>query len=156
MSRGLPAPLRNEPPDVVVVRPPTPVEPRRQGNALARLALSLTPDLIEALDRALAQRRLLADQRAVSTLRAREPHAHTRAVQYSEVEINTWAPFPRRVRMATTTRWETSEPVAYEIVTEEHPRPSRLRRAGVVGIGGAVALATLGVLANRGGRLRRR
>lgn len=159
MSRGLPVPLRPVRPEVVVVDDPAAPHDRR-ARALARMAVNLTPDVLEALDRALTQRRLHGErqQPQLHATVARDERTHTRAVQYSEVEIQTWDPFPRRVTMRTTTEWATSAPTAEPIAPGLEDSSSLLRRTGlrVLGVGGALALATLGVLANRGGRLRRR
>lgn len=153
MPRGLPAPLHREPPEVVVVET-APATAHRRGGSLARLALSVTPDVIEVVDRALAQRRLLAEQRAV-TAAPIDNRSHTHAVQRSEVEINTWDPFPRRIKMTTTTQWVTSTPTPAQAAPTNDERGSALRRAGI-GAVGALAIATLGVMANRNGvRLRR-
>lgn len=159
MSRSLPVPLRPVRPEVVVVDEPAASHDRR-ARALARMAVNLTPDVLEALDRALTQRRANGERRQPQppVPQGQDARTHTRAIQYSEVEVHTWDPFPRRVKMRTTTEWATSAPTVEPSDSGLDDASSTLRRTslGVLGVGGALALATLGILANRGGRLRRR
>jgi hypothetical protein len=149
MSRNLPVPLPPERPEVVVLDPPGAVAtpgPRPLG-ALARLALHLTPDVIQALERSLAQRRPEAPRAAA--VAQPDLRVVTDAIQYSEIEYDTRVPLMRKVTVRTATSWTTSAPAL--VPRADDLGGSRLRRAGAVGIGGAVALAALGLLANRGG-----
>jgi hypothetical protein len=157
MSRGLPVPLRPEKPEVIVVTPARATGERR-ADALARFAVSIAPDVIDAVERALVQRRSVRGRsEVVSAAPAIEHRAYTNAVQFSDLEINTWSPFPRRVRLRTTTQWSTNTPVFSSEPADgvDGDHTPRLRKAGIgaLGVGGAIALA---VLANRGGRLKRR
>jgi hypothetical protein len=160
MSRGLPVPVRPERSEVIVVNPPRPARIEGRGNTLARLALSLTPDVLEALERAMSQRRRAPDPVRAMPHTSPDTRSRTSAVQHTDLEIQTWDPFPRRVRMRTTTQWTTSVPTLETFLADapDDEPSSRLRRAGIgaLGVGGALAIATLGVLANRGGLLKRR
>lgn len=146
MSRNLPVPVPPERPEVVVLDPPravTTLGPRPLGT-LARLAVHLTPDIIQAVERAVAQRR-------PTTPPAQQPvdlRVYTDAIQYSEIEYDTRVPFVRKVTVRTATSWTSSAPA---MAPAEERGNAGVRWVGVLGAGGAVALAALGMLANRRG-----
>jgi hypothetical protein len=140
ISDRLPAPLRNrEParPDVVVL------EPSRSSqtvNPLIRLALNLAPDVFRALARNRQQQR-----DAVVPTPFVDRRRYTSGVRLSEVEVDTRVPFVRKVTVRRATAWSADLP---EIAPPASPQ-RRMRWAGLLGIGSAFILATLGVLANR-------
>jgi hypothetical protein len=158
MSRNLPVPLRSErspqpdrrrpsQPEVIVIDPARATQ--RQLHPLARLAIGLAPDILHALERSLAQR---GESHAASV---RPEPAQTRArltgFQFSEVEYDLRAPFVRKVTVRRASGWAAELPQLVEAI-EPRARGGGLRRAGALGVG-ALALAALGVLANRGGNL---
>jgi hypothetical protein len=158
MSRNLPVPLRSarptqpdlrrpDQPEVIVINPAAAT--RRQPHPLARLAIGLAPDILHALERSLAQRGEV--QPAPS--RTQPPQLTTRlsGIQLSEVEYDLRAPFVRKVTVRRASAWAADLPQLFE-AAEPQARGGGLRRAGVVGAG-AIALAALGVLANRAGNL---
>jgi hypothetical protein len=72
----------------------------------------------------------------------------TDAIQYSEIEYNSRVPFVRKVTVRTATSWTTSAPAL--LPEAEEASGTLLRRAGMLGVGGAVAVAALRLFASRG------
>jgi hypothetical protein len=138
---------RPEQPEVIVINPAA--ASSRQPHPLARLAIGLAPDILHALERSLAQR----GEGQPATSRAQPPQVTTRlsGIQLSEVEYDLRAPFVRRVTVRRASAWAAELPQLV-VAAEPQARGGGLRRAGVVGAG-AIALAALGVLANRAGNL---
>lgn len=149
-SKYLPVPLRNASEralktNVIVLEPgATQPSASRPAAPLARLALDLAPDILRAFERARSQRAAVVNLRLPATEPAREQRAFTSGVQLSEVELDMRVPFVRRVTIRKATAWTTAIPIPPSIAPT--PRSGRLRRAGVVSVGGAVALAALGLL----------
>lgn len=143
VSNRLPAPLRTRAvarPEVVVL------EPQRSPqavNPLIRLALSLAPDIIRAVERNRERRE------GVVTPLATDRRRFASGVQFSEVEVDTRVPFVRKVTVRKATAWSTDLPD----IPRPAPRPRRLRRASLLGISSAFLIATLGLLVNRAGNL---
>lgn len=143
MTRGLPARRTVERPDVIVLDGALPATPARATGALARLALQLTPAALQAVEHLLARR-----QQTELAASPRDARVYTDVVRVSEIEYEPRMPFRSKVTVRTATAWSISEP---------SPAPSpppltvgaRLWRAGAFGVGGAAAIAALGLLANR-------
>jgi hypothetical protein len=156
MSKYLPVPVRGGRDraithEVIVVEPrKTQVSTGRSVAPLAKLALDLAPDLLRAFERSRAQR---TDSMAIPATRlSANQRGLTSGVQLSEVELDMRVPFVRRVTVRRATAWTTDLPIAPAVTPVTSPqRGGRFRRVGVVGLGGAVALAALGLVANRRG-----
>lgn len=149
MSKYLPVPVRGGrdrvvTPEVIVVEPrSTQASTSRSVAPLAKLALDLAPDLLRAFERSRAQR---ADSIDIPAARpASDRRGLTSGVQLSEVELDMRVPFVRRVTVRRATAWTTDLPIAPTVTPPQ--RTSRFRRVGVVSLGGAVALAALGLVA---------
>lgn len=147
MSRNALAPVRSTPLD----RPPVVVlDSPRDGhrsspiaNPLARFVLSVTPDLLHAVERSIARRR---ENRAVTTLSPVEDRrVYTSGMNFAEYDVDVRFPFVRHVTVRRATAWATDAPA----VDPPPSNSSRKRRAGVLGIGGVLALTALGLIANR-------
>jgi hypothetical protein len=118
-----------------------------QTSTLARLAIAAAPELLRVADRMASPR---AQQRRVEPVPAPGP-PRVESIQLSEVEIDFSVPFVRRVTMRNASAWSITPlaaAVAQAVVEAETERSSgRLRKAGLVGITGAAALAA-GLLAH--------
>ena len=155
MSRQLPVPLRQgrseprvERPEVIVLdsrRPST-----SGSSAFGRLLLSLTPDLIRVVERSIAQR---DEKRQVTTQVQPDTRAYRGGVQMSEVEYDTALPFLRKVTVRKASAWTSDLPFIQPQPEPEPRRSGRLRRAGLLSVGGAFAVAALGLLVNRAGSI---
>jgi hypothetical protein len=111
---------------------------------LARLALDLAPDLLRVMDRSRAEK---PETLAVPVARnTTDRRALTSAVHLSEVDLDLRIPLVRRVTVRKATAWTTDWPVD---PAPERPNRPRRRLAGVVGLGSAVALAAVGLVASR-------
>jgi hypothetical protein len=154
MSRQLPVPVRpgqTEPradrPEVIVV------DSRAAGShgasGFGRLLVSLTPDLIRVVERSLAQRN---EARPVAPATRVDTRAYRGGVQLSEVEYDTRLPFLRKVTVRKASAWTSDLPFV-EPASEAPARRGRLRMAGFLSLGGAFALAALGLLAKRAGSI---
>ena len=154
MSRQLPVPLRPgrtnprvERPEVIVLDSRS--TDSRGSSAFGRLLLSLTPDLIRAVERSLSQRN---SSRSVAPAVRRDARAYRGGVQLSEIEYDTSLPFLRKVTVRKASAWTSDLPF-----TEQAPvapgRRGTLRRAGLLSVGGAFALAAVGLIANRAGSI---
>lgn len=125
MSRQLPVPARNEGNERALT------VQRQQGIAsspLARLAISMAPDLLRAAEQIIVKRAERPSQ---------QHPAHGmqgQSVQLSEVEIDTSIPFVRRVTLRSATSWTTFPAI------EPEPAPTgRLRKGSLIGVSGAAA-----------------
>jgi hypothetical protein len=141
--------VQPQPPEVIVIGGQD--KGQRVGSIatpLARLALSLAPDLLHAVERSLAQR----ERDAVAMAPApRDPRIISSGIQFSEVEYDMRVPFLRKVTVRKASAWSSEMPAPIVVEAPPAQRGTRLRRAGIVSLGGAVALTALGVLANRAG-----
>jgi hypothetical protein len=118
------------------------LEPSRSSqtvNPLLRLALNLAPDIIRAVERSRQQQDAIAPTPIVDRRR------YTSGVRLSEVEVDTRVPFVRKVTVRRATAWSADLPE----VAQPAPPQRRMRWAGLLGIGSAFILATLGLVANR-------
>jgi hypothetical protein len=148
MSRQLPAKRPTARPAVVVLDGD--VDARRSGargaGALARTALELTPDVLRLVERSVAARqRPAADPPA----RPVDTRVYTEGLRFTEERHESRLPWARNVTVRTATSWRTSAPAAAAPL-DEPDMGARLRRAGLLGVGGAAALAACGLLLNRG------
>ena len=155
MSRQLPVPLRPGRSEPRVERPEVIVLDSRSAgsrgtSAFGRLLLSLTPDLIRAVERSLAQRN---ESRAATPVVRQDTRAYRGGVQLSEVEYDTRLPFLRKVTVRKASAWTSDLPFVDPVVEAPSRRGGKLRRAGLLSVGGAFALAALGLLANRAGSI---
>ena len=155
MSRQLPVPIRPAraetragKPEVIVLdsRP----DASRGTSALGKLLLSLTPDLIRVVDRALSQRN---EARPAMPVVRQDARAYRSGVHLSEVEYDTSLPFLRKVTVRKASAWASDMPFIEPAVETPGRRGGTLRRAGILSVGGAFALAALGLLANRAGNI---
>ena len=155
MSRQLPVPLRpgrTEPrverPEVIVVDPRS--AGSRTSSAFGRLLLSLTPDLIRVVERSLAQR---SDPRSVAPAVREDARAYRGGVHLSEVEYDTRLPFLRKVTVRKASAWTSDLPFTEQSSVDTGRRSGKLRIAGILSVGGAFALAAVGLIANRAGSI---
>jgi|GEM_PF-939214 len=151
MSRQLPVPLRpgrSEPrverPEVIVLEPRSNVS--RGSAAFGKALLALTPDLIRAVERSLAQR---DDKRAATPFVQPDSRAYRGGVQMSEVEYDTALPFLRKVTVRKASAWTSDLPFVAPEPQPSSRRGGKLRRAGLLSVGGAFVLAALGLIVNR-------
>lgn len=139
---------RTERPEVIVL------DSRAAGSRgtppLGRLLVSLTPDLIRAVERSLAQR---TESRSVAPLVRQDARAYRGGVELSEVEYDMRLPFLRKVTVRKASAWTSDMPFVQPILETPNRRGGKLRRAGMLSVGGAFALAALGLLANRVGSI---
>jgi hypothetical protein len=156
MSRQLPVPLRPgrsesrvERPEVVVLESRS--NAARGSSAFGKLLLSLTPDLIRVVEQSLAQRSEREKRAAsqITPLVQPDMRAYRGGIQLSEVEYDTSLPFLRKVTVRKASAWTSDFPFVAPVAEPASRRSSGLRWAGLVSVGGAVALAALGLLANR-------
>jgi hypothetical protein len=155
MSRQLPVPLRPGRTEPRVERPEVIVLDSRSAgsrgtSAFGQLLLSLTPDLIRAVERGLAQRN---ESRSVAPAVQKDTRAHRGGVQLSEVEYDTSVPFLRKVTVRKASAWTSDLPFFEPVVESSSRRGDKLRWAGLLSVGGAFALAALGLLVNRAGSI---
>lgn len=156
MSRQLPVPLRQGRSEPRVARPEVLVIDSRSNaargtSAFGKLLLSLTPDLIRVVERSLAQRE---QQRAATPLiQPDAARAYRGGIQLSEVEYDTRLPFLRKVTVRKASAWTSDQPFVAPVAEPAPRRHGSLRRAGLLSVGGAFALAALGLLANRAGSI---
>ena len=146
MSRHLPAKQLVARPEVVVLDGKRAGTPGRAAGTLARTALQLTPDVLRLVERSVAtrQRPLAAPPPA-----ALDNRVYTAGVRFTEERHASRLPWARSVTVRTATAWQTSAPPA--AAPPSQPDVSaRLRRAGLLSVGGAAALAACGLLL-RGG-----
>jgi len=150
-SKYLPAPLRSGSeraiqPDVIVIEPGMTRRPANRNAApLAKLALDLAPDLLRAFERSRSQRADGMNIPARQTRRDSDRRTLTSGIRLSEVELDIRIPFVRRVTVRRATAWMTELPL---VPTVETPRRTgKFVRAGIVSIGGAVALAAVSLVA---------
>lgn len=129
MSQQLPVPVRNQSRNTALA---VPSASGSVSSSIARLAISLAPDILRATEKVLLDR---SRQEAAPHQQAAEQRFHTHAVQLSEVEINTSLPFVRQVTVRNATSW-TSLPV----IEPEPVEPAKRSRGRMIGISGAVAL----------------
>ena len=148
MSRQLPVPLRPERSEVIVLD--SRVGKSRGTSAFGRLLVSLTPDLIRAVERSLTQRNAPA---SVAPATRQDARAYHGGVQLSEVEYDTRLPFLRKVIVRKASAWTSDTPFVLPVPDTSSRRGGKLRRAGILSVGGAFALAALGLLANRAGNI---
>jgi len=120
----------------------------RGSSTLGRLLVSLTPDLVRAVERSLAQR---SETRSAAPLVRPDARAYRGGIQLSEVEYDTRLPFLRKVTVRKASAWMSDTPFVQPVVDAPGRRGGKLRRAGMLSVGGAFALAALGLLANRAG-----
>lgn len=120
------------------------------SSTLGRLLVSLTPDLVRAAERLLAQR---SETRSAAPLVRQDARAYRGGVQLSEVEYDTRLPFLRKVTVRKASAWSSDTPFVQPLLDTPGRRGGKLRRAGILSVGGAFALAALGLLANRAGSL---
>ena len=150
MSKQVPVPLgagRRDRPEVIVLDAPR--SSPDTANPLLRLALGLTPDVLRLIERS-ANRRSPVVTRQPELLLRPERRRFISRVQHSEVEVDTWVPFVRKVTVRRSSAWASDLPVMEPAVAPE-PRRRRVRAVGLMGVGGAIALATVGLLARGGG-----
>lgn len=155
MSRQLPVPLRPGRTQPRAERPEVIVLDSRSGGsrgttAFGRMLVSLSPDLIRAAERSLAQRN---DARPAAPAMRQDARAYRGGVQLSEVEYDTRLPFLRKVTVRKASAWTSDTPFVQSVAQAPSRRGGKLRTAGIVSVGGAFALAVLGVLANRAGSI---
>jgi hypothetical protein len=155
MSRQLPVPLRPGRTEPRVERPEVIVLDSRSGSsggssAFGRLLLSLTPDLIRVVEHSLSQRN--ASRSAAPAVR-QDLRAYRGGVQLSEVEYDTTLPFLRKVTVRKASAWTSDLPFFEPVAATSSRRGGKLRWAGVLSVGGAFALAAVGLLANRVGNI---
>ena len=155
MSRQLPVPLRPGRTESRVERPEVIVLDTRSGGSrgsstLGRLLVSLTPDIVRAVERSLIQR---SDMRSAAPLVRPDARAYRGGIQISEVEYDTRLPFLRKVTVRKASAWTSDLPFVEPAPEVSTRRGGKLRRAGILSVGGAFALAALGLLANRAGSL---
>ncbi len=117
---------------------------------LGRLLVSLTPDLIRAVERSLAQR---TESRPAAPVVRQDARAYRSGVQLSEVEYDTRLPFLRKVTVRKASAWTSDLPFVQPASETPDRRGGKLRRAGMLSVGGAFALAALGLLASRAGSI---
>lgn len=121
-----------------------------QPSTLTRLAIAAAPELLRAAERLANQRTYQrAQQRRVEPVAASFP-PRVESMQLSEVQIDFSVPFVRKITMRNASAWSVVPlaAVAQAVVEAEvEKRGGRLRKASLVGIGGAAALAA-GLLAH--------
>ncbi len=129
MSQQLPVPVRNQSRNTALAVPST---SGSVSSSIARLAISLAPDILRATEKVLLDR---SRQEVPPRQQEVQQRFHTHAVQLSEVEISTSLPFVRQVTVRNATSW-TSLPV----IEPEPVEPAKRSRGRLLGISGAVAL----------------
>jgi hypothetical protein len=97
------------------------------------------------------ERSVAARQRPVSAPAGppADNRVYTEGLRFTEERHESRLPWARSVTVRTATSWRTSAPAL--VAPEAAPDAgARLRRAGLLGVGGAAALAACGLLLNRG------
>jgi hypothetical protein len=124
MSQQLPVPLRNQPREQSLA---IPGQQSSTSSTLARLAISLAPQVLRTVEQVLLKR----SQQPAPRQSTSGMHGHS--VRLSEVEIDTSIPFIRRVTVRNATSWSTL-PVPQPLPIEDSGRS----RGRLIGISGAV------------------
>lgn len=155
MSRQLPDPLRPGRTEPRVERPEVIVLDSRSGgsrasSAFGRLLLSMTPDLIRVVERSLAERNV---SRPVAPVIRQDARAYRGGIQLSEVEYDTSLPFLRKVTVRKANAWASDLPFTEQVPMTPARRSEKLWMAGILSVGGAFALAAVGLIANRVGSI---
>ena len=96
MSRQLPVPVRDQTQDRALS-----AQQSSASSSLARLAISLAPDILRATERIVLKR----DQPAARSQQRQGMHGHS--IQMSEVDIDTTIPFVRRITVRNASSWST-------------------------------------------------
>ncbi|HUG15624.1 MAG TPA: hypothetical protein VMM78_11485 [Thermomicrobiales bacterium] len=113
------------------------------ASPLARFVLGVAPDLLRAVERSVVRRH---DARAVATAPpSGAQRVYTSGMNFAEYDFDVRVPFVRHVTVRRATAWATNAPA----IESPPPTSSRRRRAGILGLGGVLALTALGLLANR-------
>lgn len=122
----------------------------RKASTLGRLLVSLTPDVLRVVERSIAKRQ----ESPVSIPATRkDSRVYQGGVQLSEVEYDMSLPFLRKVTVRQASAWSSDVPFIPSVRDTEPRRSGKLRRAGMVSVGGAFVLAAVGLLANRVGNV---
>lgn len=153
MSRNTPVPVRSRsidrPPVVVLDNHPSARRASPIDNPLARFVLGVTPDLLRAVERSIARRN---DSRSITPAQPTgERRTYASGMDFAEYDIDIRFPFVRHVTVRRATAWATDAP----FIEPPQPASKRRRKAGVLGVGGVIALTALGVIANRASNLPR-
>lgn len=154
MSKQVPVPTgsgRRDRPEVIVLD--TPRRSHEGLNPFLRLAMGLAPDILRLIERSTMRKPEIAPRQADILLLDRRKY--TSGFQLSEIEVDTRVPFVRKVTVRKSSAW-TSDLPAIETLPVTEPRRGRLARVGRVGlvsVGGAIAVATVGLLARGSGNL---
>lgn len=111
---------------------------------LTRLAVALAPDILQIAERVAARRRERINRVAESSAPIPPANAPQEGVRISEVEVDFSLPFVRRVTRREAVAWREMPVVA----ADEPKKTGRLKKAGLLGASGAVAVAA-GLLARR-------
>jgi hypothetical protein len=147
MSKNLPAPLRSQ----SVTRPPVVVldgnerRARSSGGAsLARFLMSVTPDLLRAVERSVDARNSARNQIPLQLVQPQDRRIYTSGMSVTEYDVDVRLPFVRQVTVRRAAAWASDTPY---VSPDPEPARGRMRRAGIVSIGGALALAALSLVA---------
>lgn len=109
---------------------------------MSRIASVLAPEVLRAVERVATNRATRREM--VPRFQQQVP---AEAIQFSEVEIDVSVPFVQKITMRNAIAWSSAiQSVA--LPEEAKPKRSSLKRAGLLGIGGATALAA-GILARK-------
>ncbi|HLT20431.1 MAG TPA: hypothetical protein VKZ96_13300 [Thermomicrobiales bacterium] len=106
-------------------------------STVARVVAAVAPDVIRLAERA-------ATERLARGRRKPEPPAganYTEAIHLSEVEIDIAMPFVRRITMRNLTAWQNSPVEVAPVEPAEQRSGGKLRKAGLLGASGMIALA---------------
>ncbi len=122
----------------------------RGDSTLRRLLVSLTPDLLRLAERSITRRQ---SSPALTPTVREAARIYRGGVQLSEVEYDMSLPFLRKVTVRKASAWATDLPFTAPLDNAAPPRGGKLRRAGMVSVGGAFVLAAVGLLANRVGNV---
>jgi hypothetical protein len=114
------------------------------------MLVSITPDLIRVVERSIAQRN---ESRASTPIVRQDARVYRGGVQLSEVEYDTNLPFLRKVTVRKASAWTSDLPFVDLTSQPTAQRGGKLRTAGLLSVGGALALAAVGVIANRAGSI---
>ena len=143
MPKRSATPAQRPPSELVLSQPnAAPTQP----STLTRLAIAAAPELLRAAERLANQR---TQQRRVEPVAA-PTSPRVESIQLSEVEIDFSVPFVRKITMRNASAWSVVPlaAVAQAVVeAEAEKRGGRLRKASLVGISGAAAVAA-GLLAH--------
>jgi hypothetical protein len=159
MSKNLPAPLQPQQParPPVVVLDGTERRPRASaGGSLARFLLNVTPDLLRVVERSVEARNAARSQAPVQLVQtAQDRRIFTSGMSVTEYDVDMRLPFVRHLTVRRASAWATDAPYVAPDAGPEPARGGRLRRAGLMSVGGALALAALGLVARGTGATRR-